>query len=289
MQAILIKVSAVVEVDARECVAVDIQSLTTHLSSFFNLQDACQGDSGGPLIQRGDSSNGSQDTIVGIVSWGIGCASPIFPGVYSRTSSAYSWIKQEVCSKSIDPPADLCGSSATDTQAAGSGNTSSKGNISSNNGNGWTKIVSEDFESGYGSFNDGGSDVAYYKNVKGRTGVIRIQDGNGRRSSVFSNKLDNSQTNFSQFRVNFSFFANSMETNDKFCLDYSVNGGTVWRKQKCWKSGTNFENLQWYDDMSISFTPPSGSDSLVIRFRCNGDSAQDDILIDSIEIEGTAL
>lgn len=155
-----------VEVDARECVAVDIQSLTTHLSSFFNLQDACQGDSGGPLIQRGDSSNGSQDTIVGIVSWGIGCASPIFPGVYSRTSSAYSWIKQEVCSKSIDPPDDLCGSSATNTQAAGSGNTSSnssKGNISSNNGNGWTKIVSEDFESGYGSFNDGGSDVAYYK------------------------------------------------------------------------------------------------------------------------------
>jgi hypothetical protein len=39
---------------------------------------------------------------VGVVSWGRGCA--LYPGVYSRISEGYEWIRREVCFKSQNPP-----------------------------------------------------------------------------------------------------------------------------------------------------------------------------------------
>ncbi|XP_031836778.1 trypsin-7-like [Nomia melanderi] len=53
----------------------------------FGGKDACQGDSGGPMVQH--------DKLIGIVSWGIGCARPSFPGVYTRITVLRSWITEK--------------------------------------------------------------------------------------------------------------------------------------------------------------------------------------------------
>lgn len=55
-------------------------------------EDACQGDSGGPLYDK------KNNVLVGITSWGNGCALRDFPGVYSRISDQWEeWIKPTIC------------------------------------------------------------------------------------------------------------------------------------------------------------------------------------------------
>ncbi|XP_046682656.1 serine proteinase stubble isoform X2 [Homalodisca vitripennis] len=53
--------------------------------------DSCEGDSGGPMvIQRPDK----RWLLAGVISWGIGCAEPNQPGVYTRISEFRGWINQ---------------------------------------------------------------------------------------------------------------------------------------------------------------------------------------------------
>jgi trypsin len=49
-------------------------------------RDSCQGDSGGPVVANG--------LLVGVVSWGEGCACPGYPGIYASVEKLCKGIVQ---------------------------------------------------------------------------------------------------------------------------------------------------------------------------------------------------
>jgi len=68
--------------------------------------DSCQGDSGGPLISSSGKDGvtpGQNYELIGVVSWGDGCARKGYPGVYARMTEVISWINSNAGSLNTCP------------------------------------------------------------------------------------------------------------------------------------------------------------------------------------------
>ena len=78
--------------------------IDSHVCGAAPGRDSCQNDSGGPLLQGG--------RVMGITSFGTGCAEPNFPGVYNAVAyAAADFIQPTLCELSATNPAfcDLVG------------------------------------------------------------------------------------------------------------------------------------------------------------------------------------
>lgn len=67
-----------------------ISDKTICAGSTTAARDSCNGDSGGPLTRM----TGEGRVLVGLVSWGRGCAVAGIPGIYTRVSAYRNWIAQ---------------------------------------------------------------------------------------------------------------------------------------------------------------------------------------------------
>jgi hypothetical protein len=86
--------------------------------------DGCIFDSGGPVIAKKydeyDDADDDEFLLVGLISFGVDCADPVYPAVNARVSSVAEWIDDVVCQHSIDPPSDFNCTAASRTKGTSS-------------------------------------------------------------------------------------------------------------------------------------------------------------------------
>ena len=171
------------------------------------------------------------------------------------------------------------------------GNTSSASNTDSettlsDGGGGCTAGVvdSESFETGWGAWNDGGSDCAR-RNEAARSWdgsySIRIRDNSGTASAMTSDAFDLSE--YSTVDVEFYFYPIGMENGEDFWL--RVNNGSGWTTAASYAAGTSFNNGSFYT-ATVSFPASSLSASTQFRFQCDASVNNDRIYIDLVTITG---
>ena len=66
--------------------------LISNYPNYLHRIRLSSGDSGGPMVVRRERDD--RFVLGGIISWGIGCAEPNQPGVYTRISEFRDWINQ---------------------------------------------------------------------------------------------------------------------------------------------------------------------------------------------------
>ena len=93
----------------------------TRMCAYAAGTDSCQGDSGGPLVVKEDG----RYTVVGVVSYGHGCATANTAGVYARVNNYLNWINTNVadgwCSGTTAPTTAAPTTAAPTTQAPTAG------------------------------------------------------------------------------------------------------------------------------------------------------------------------
>ncbi|NNE25355.1 MAG: T9SS type A sorting domain-containing protein [Saprospiraceae bacterium] len=146
-------------------------------------------------------------------------------------------------------------------------------------------INNHNFESGWGIWNDGGSDCRRSANdsafANSGTYCVRIRDNTN--SSVMT--TDNlNLASYSEVTIDFTYIAAGMENGEDFWLQASTNGGASYQTLITWARGSEFvNNVREFESVVITGTFTSNTR---FRFRCDASQNNDRIYIDDVFISG---
>jgi PKD repeat protein len=153
----------------------------------------------------------------------------------------------------------------------------------------WTVITYDDFESGWGSYSDGGGDCSRYtRGTYAHQGnaALDIQDNSGVASS-FYHTVGYNVSGYTELEVEFWFYAVSMESGEDFWVQYY--DGSTWRTVATYARGTDFNNNTFYNPVvTISSSQYNFPANAQLRFMCDASGNRDDVYLDEIEFRGSA-
>lgn len=151
----------------------------------------------------------------------------------------------------------------------------------------WTVLSSDNFETGWGSYVDGGGDcnrVTTAGYVHQGSYAAQIQDDSGVASSFYYSAGRDVQTpGYTQIKVEFWFKATSMETGEDFWVQYW--DGATWRTVASYAAGTAFVNGVYYHPTVLidksSYAFPTG---MKLRFMADASDNSDKVYIDEVVV-----
>ena len=146
----------------------------------------------------------------------------------------------------------------------------------------------EHFDSGWGIWNDGGSDCRRSANdaayAFSSPRPVRLRD-NTSTSVTTTDDLDLS--NFEDLTVDFTYLVRSFDnSNEDFWLQISTDGGGSYQTVEEWNLNDEFVNDVRYFD-AVTIQGPFSANTRV-RFRCDASGNKDWVYLDDITISGCA-
>ncbi len=151
----------------------------------------------------------------------------------------------------------------------------------------YVTIDTEDFESGWGIWNDGGSDCRRSANdaqyAYSGTFCIRLRDNDPNSSFMTTDVFD--WSNYDELKVDFTYITNSMDnSNEDFWLQISTDGGASYTLVEEWNLNDEFQNnVREFDSVVI---PGPFTANTTLRFRCDASGNSDWVYIDDVDILG---
>ncbi len=218
----------------------------------------------------------------------------VFTDLSTNTPTSWSWNFGDSGTSTLKSPSHTYAAAGTytvtltATNSAGSDGETKTGYIVVTTSSGtWTTITSDNFETGMGTYTDGGNDMSRYTgtvNAHQGAAAANIQDNSGTKSSFYHTSGKN-VTGYSNLEVSFWFKAVSMETGEDFWVQYY--DGAAWRTVATYKAGTDFVVNTFYNKVvTIPRATYAYPTAAKLRFMCDAGDDTDDVFIDEIVFRG---
>jgi hypothetical protein len=152
-----------------------------------------------------------------------------------------------------------------------------------------TLLTYDDFESGWGSYTDGGGDCSLYTGATYAhqgTNAANIRDNSGQASSFYhTGSIDVHTAGYTQIEIDFWFYPRSMESGEDFWVQYY--DGSSWHTVASYAGGTDFSNGQFYNEtVYVNEGTYAFPTNMKIRFQCDASGDYDFVYIDEIKVSG---